>query len=154
MLSLICIIGTNRALAYKGAQPWHIPEDMERFKRLTMDNTVVMGRKTFEAMDAPLPGRTNIVLSRNESYQAPGCIVCRSLDEAIERADSEEVFVIGGGDVCAQAIGKADRLYLTVVEDEPPADTFFPDYSEFRPRKIRGPHEYEGLVYSYIDFWR
>ncbi len=134
MLSIIAVIGKNRELGKDNKLLWHVPGDLPRFKKLTTGHPVIMGRKTFESIGKPLSGRTNIVISKNAVI--PGATVVRSFDEAVEVAKnspgSDEIFVIGGGSVYAQAIDRADRLYLTIVDAvAPDADTFFPDYSKF-----------------------
>ncbi len=136
MLSIIAVIGKNRELGKDNKLLWHIPGDLPRFKKLTMGHPVIMGRKTFESLPKALAGRTNIVISSQKSI--PGIdqvMLVSSLDEAIEIAQkspgSEETFVIGGGQIYAQAINRADRLYLTLVDATADADTFFPDYSSF-----------------------
>lgn len=132
ILSLIAALGsTTRAIGKDGALLWHIPEDLARFKRLTMGHPLIMGRKTFESIGRPLPGRTSIVVTRNTAWSHEGVLVAHSLDEALKTAttlDPHEIFVIGGGELYAQTIGQADRLYLTLVDDATPGDTFFPDY--------------------------
>src|SRR3972149_8133817 len=107
---------------------------MKRFKMLTMGHPVIMGRTTYESIGKPLPGRINIILTRDKSFKAPGCIAAYSFEEALTLAretDSEEVFIIGGGKVYEQAMQIADKLYLTIVEGKFDADTYFPEYSRF-----------------------
>ena len=113
---------------------WRIPDDMKRFRELTMGHPVIMGRKTYESIGRPLPGRTNIIVTRDASYQAAGCKIVHSIEEAIKLAkslDQEEIFVIGGAQIYKETIGKADKLYLTIVKGIYDADTFFPEYSNF-----------------------
>ncbi|TSC59739.1 MAG: dihydrofolate reductase [Parcubacteria group bacterium LiPW_15] len=124
----------DRGLGLKGQLLWRISEDLKRFKELTTWHPIIMGQKTFESIGRPLPNRVNIILSRQPDYQKDGCFVCSSLEEALEAArntGAEEIFVIGGGEVYRQALPLTDKLYLTEIEGEKPADTFFPDYSEF-----------------------
>src|SRR5688572_7940409 len=119
MLSFIAVIGKNRELGRNNDLLWHIPGDLPRFKKITNGHPVVMGRKTFESIGRPLPGRTNIVISSNPSFHPEGVVVVSSVEEALEKAKAaegnEELFVIGGGKVFAETINRADRLYLTVV---------------------------------------
>ncbi|MBM4148041.1 MAG: dihydrofolate reductase [Lentisphaerae bacterium] len=131
MISIICAMGRNRGIGVGNRLPWRLPEDLKRFKRLTMGHTLVMGRKTFESIGRPLPGRRNIVISRNPGFRAAGCDMAASLQEALSAAGPGEVFVIGGAEVYRSALPLAQRLYLTLVEDEPAADTFFPEYEGF-----------------------
>lgn len=131
MLSIIAGIGDNRELGKNNTLLWHIPEDMKRFKTLTTGHTVIMGRKTYESIGKPLPNRTNIVITSEKEFLAPGCIITHSLDEAIQKSHDTETFIIGGASVYAQALPIADKLYLTKVKGTFDADTFFPDYSRF-----------------------
>ena len=156
-LSVIAVIGKNRELGKDNRLLWKVPGDLPRFKALTTGHPVIMGRKTFESLPPkfrPLPGRTNIIISSNPSFQPDGVIVVQSIDEAIKKATdapgSEEVFITGGGSVYAQAIEKADRLYITVVDASTDADTFFPEYSLLFTNVIsKEQNEAEGLHYTY-----
>ncbi len=154
-VSLIAALGTNRAIGRDNALLWQLPGDLPRFKQLTMGHPVVMGRKTFDSIGQPLPGRLNIVVTHNRAFQAEGIVVCHDLNDALALATAEnppddEVFVIGGGDLYAQAISRADRLYLTEVDDAPPdADTFFPDYGAFGCVLSTENHSVQGLAYRF-----
>lgn len=133
-ISMIAAIGKNRALGLKNQLLWDIPEDMKHFRETTKGHPVIMGRKTFESIGRPLPNRTNIIVSRDQNYQQEGCITCTSIEEAIKEAKkhhSDEIFIIGGAQIYEQGMAFTDKLYLTVVDDEPTADAFFPDYSAF-----------------------
>ena len=132
MISIIVAIGTNRVIGKDNNLPWRIPDDLKRFKELTSGHPVIMGRKTWESLPEkfrPLPGRTNIVVTRNADYKAEGVMVTDSFSSALsaaERADgANEIFIIGGGEIYKEALTSADRLYLTLVEDETLGDTFF-----------------------------
>ena len=125
-IAIIAAISRNRGIGKNGALPWQISEDLRRFKRLTMGHVVLMGRKTWTSLGRPLPGRRNVVLSRT---QLEGADTYPSLEEALGALHSEErVFVIGGGEVYAQCLERAHELYLTIVDREVDADTFFPPY--------------------------
>lgn len=131
-LILIAALTDNRVLGKDNQLIWRLPEDLKNFKRLTSGHSVIMGRKTFESLGKPLPNRTNIVITRNPDYQAEGCIVVESLAKAIaqaQEADAGQVFVIGGGEIYAQALPLADVMYLTHVHTELEGDTFFPEFS-------------------------
>ena len=120
-------------LGNKNILLWRIKDDLKRFKRLTSGHPVIMGRKTFESIGKPLPDRTNIVITRNKNFFAPGLTVTHSLEEALDKAlkiDPED-FIIGGGEIYKEAINVADRLYLTLVRDFKPADVFFPEWGKF-----------------------
>jgi dihydrofolate reductase len=121
----------NRVIGSGNALPWRLPRDMKRFKHLTMGHTVVMGRTTYETLDGPLPGRRNVVLSRDPSRSYEGADVVTTLDEALSLAgDDDEVFVAGGAEIYRLALPRADRIYLTVVHAEVAGDTIFPPFDE------------------------
>jgi dihydrofolate reductase len=135
--SIIVAIGKNRELGLNGKLLWHIPEDMKHFKEITTGHPVIMGRKTWESLPErfrPLPGRTNIVVTRQEGYEAVGALVVSSLEGARAKGarspGSEEIFIIGGGELYREALPLADRLYLTLVDDTKEADTYFPHYTD------------------------
>lgn len=128
MRGAIVAIGEDEVIGVGGSLPWHYSEDLKRFKRVTLGAAVVMGRKTWESIGRPLPGRQNIVISRNPDYPQQGFNLCSSLQEAIEVAQSHEVMVIGGGELYRQAMPVASRMVLTLVDFEPQADTWFPEW--------------------------
>ena len=133
LISIIAAMGRNRAIGYQNTLPWRLPTDLQRFKQLTLGHHMIMGRKTFESIGRPLPGRTSIIITRQKDFQAEGCFIAHSLDAAIALAKSrgeQEAFVIGGAEIYAQALSKADRMYLTLVEAAPEADAFFPLFDE------------------------
>ncbi len=124
----------DRAIGKNNALLWHIPEDMRHFRELTTGHAVVMGENTFKSIGRPLPNRTNIILSLDDDFAPEGCLTVKSVDEAIDMAkkcETEEIFIIGGASIYKQFIVLADRLYLTLVEGDYDADTFFPEYGEF-----------------------
>lgn len=126
-LSLIVAMAQNRVIGANGALPWHLPSDLKRFKALTMGHHILMGRKTFESIGRVLPGRTNVVITRNPGWNAPGVAVVHSLDEAIARAGNDpEIFVIGGEAVFRDALPIADRIYLTEISRDFKGDVHFP----------------------------
>lgn len=161
-LSLIAAIGTNRAIGKDNELLWQLPEDLPRFKALTTGHPVIMGRRTWESLpDAarPLPGRTNIVITRDPAYTAPGAMRAQSFPEALSLAraaeGAEEVFAIGGQWVYECALPFADRLYLTLVEDAPEADAFFPAYSDQFSREVaREARASGGLRYTWLTLER
>ncbi len=127
ILSCIVAASENFVIGRGGDLPWHLPRDLKRFRRLTMGHHIVMGRRTWESIGRPLPGRTSIVLSRREGSGIEGALVVRSLDAALEAAaDDSEVFVIGGENVFAEALPRSNRLYLTLVHAEVDGDVYFP----------------------------
>jgi len=161
-VSIVVAIGKNRELGLEGKLLWHIPEDSKRFKALTLGHPVVMGRKTFESIVAilgnPLPGRTNIVVTRDANYAYEGVVIVHSLEEGLEKArelDQEEIHIGGGADLYKQALPFVDRLYLTLIDDTKEADTFFPEYEAAFTQKISEEHhEHEGLKYTWITLER
>ena len=127
-ISLLVAMSENRVIGRDGDLPWRLSADLKRFKRLTRGHTVIMGRKTRESIPGTLPKRRKIVLSRDPGYQAPGAEVAASLEHALAlAAGEEEVFVIGGARVFAEALPRAERLYLTLVHAEVAGDVFFPE---------------------------
>jgi len=154
-ISIIAAVAEkNRAIGKEGKLLWHISDDLKRFKALTTGHVVVVGQRTFESIGKPLPNRTNIVVSNNPDFAAPGCVVCHSFEEAIRRArelEPEEVFIIGGGQIYKQAIKYAEKLYLTLVEGDYEADTFFPDYSEFKKVVYKEDRESDGLKFTFLE---
>ena len=130
MTALIAAFADNRVMGKNGRLPWHIPEDLKRFRSLTEGHTVIMGRRSFEEIGRALANRQTIVLSRNPAFTAEGCTVARSLTEAISRADRTEIFIAGGASVYAEALPLCDRLYITRIDARFDGDTFFPDFDE------------------------
>jgi dihydrofolate reductase len=134
MLSLIVAMGENRVIGVENRLPWHIPEDLKRFKKITMGHPILMGRKTFDSIGKALPGRTNIVITRNREFRADGVVGCGSLEEALEWAmkapGNDEIFVIGGAEIFRHCLDKADRIYLTVVKWPFDGDTYLPSFRE------------------------
>jgi dihydrofolate reductase len=157
VIQLIAAIARNRVIG-KGSQlPWRLPADLKHFKALTMGHVLVMGRKTFESIGRPLPGRTTIVITRDRSWQREGVEVAHSLDEALARAAGREVFIAGGAEIYAQSLPRADRLQLTLIDADFDGDAWFPEWDErafalvHRERCEAGaefPHAYEFRTYE------
>ena len=134
-LSLIVAMARNRVIGAEGKIPWHLPHELQLFKRLTMGHHIVMGRKTFESIGRLLPGRTTVIVTRQPDYAVPGAIVANSFDAAIAACgDDDEIFVIGGAEIYRSALPRAHRIYLTTVDAEPAGDACMP---EFDPRDWR-----------------
>lgn len=151
-VTIIAALARNRAIGRGGQMPWHLPGELQHFKRSTMGKPIVMGRKTWEAIGRPLPGRQNIVLTRARDYLAEGAVCVTSLKSALALAEGEEVMIIGGGELYRLALPIAVRMLLTVVDCAPEADTWFPgwDESEWRLTRVerfladdRNPLAYE-----------
>lgn len=128
MITIIAAIGKNGELGKDNDLIWHLPNDLKRFKKVTAGHHVIMGRKTFESLGNPLPNRTNIIITRNKNYQAEGCVIVSSLEEAIETATKEDTnpYILGGAQIYKQAITLVDSLDLTLVAAELDADAYFP----------------------------
>lgn len=130
IISLIAAMGTNRVIGINNQLPWHLPADLKHFKQITMAKPIIMGRKTFESIGKPLPGRLNIIVTHNKGFQAPGCQVVHSLDEALALSkEHDEVMIIGGAQIFAEALPKANKLYLTIIEHDFPGESFFPEWN-------------------------
>lgn len=156
---IVAAAGKNRVIGTKGGMAWYIPEELKRFKEITMGHPIIMGRKTHESIGRALPGRANIVVTREPNYQAEGCVVVHSLDEAIKTAQghegNDEIFIIGGGQIYQEAIHLADKLYLTYVDKEIKGDVFFPPYSEFKKVISESDwQENEGIRYKFLTLER
>nr|AIA17084.1 Dihydrofolate reductase [uncultured bacterium] len=161
-ISIIVSIGKNMVIGRRDKLMWPISEDLKRFKRLTMSHPVIMGRKTFESiltsLGKPLPGRTNIVVTRDTTYAPEGAIITHSLEEAIQKAsevDQEEIFIGGGAQIYEQALPITDRLYLTLIDDAKEGDAYFPPYKHLFKKVIaEEPHDQNGLKYKWVDLER
>jgi len=133
IISLIAAISENGVIGKDGGIPWRLSEDLKLFKRVTMGHHLIVGRKTYESIGKPLPGRTMVVLTRQENYKAEGCTVVHSLPEALDLArdaGDDEVFIGGGAALYALALPLADRLYISRVHAEVNGDTYFPDFDQ------------------------
>jgi dihydrofolate reductase len=127
-ISLIVAVSQNRIIGRAGALPWRLSADLRRFRRLTLGHHLIMGRKTFESIGGPLPGRTSIVVTRQTAYAPPGVVVARGIDAALQAAVGDsEVFFIGGGELYRHALPLVQRLYMTVVDAAVEGDTSFPE---------------------------
>jgi dihydrofolate reductase len=152
VISLIVAVAANRVIGRDNKLPWRLPNDLRRFRALTMGKPLVMGRKTYESIGRPLDGRHNIVVSRNPDYRAEGCTVVHSPEAALAAAaGAAELFVIGGAELYAQFLPQAHRLYLTLVHAHVAGDTYFPPIVESQWREIeREEHQADGRhAYAY-----
>lgn len=153
-ISIIAAIGKNRELGLNNELLWSIPNDLKHFQKLTTGHAIIMGQKTYESIGKPLPNRLNVVLSKDKDLEIADVAVCNSIDEAIDIAHdySDEIFIIGGGSIYAQFIGKADKLYLTLVDAEFEADVFFPEYKKFKKIVSKSSwHKENNLKYQFIE---
>jgi dihydrofolate reductase len=155
---LIAAMARNRAIGHDGQMPWHLPRELKHFKETTMGRPIVMGRRTWESIGRALPGRQNIVVTRNTAYRAEGCDVVASLEQAVEVARGSEVMIIGGGQLYAESLPFADRMVLTVVDCAPEADTWFPEWNagDWRETVVREERADESnpLDYRLIELTR
>ncbi|MDO8663439.1 MAG: dihydrofolate reductase [Candidatus Wildermuthbacteria bacterium] len=129
LVSIIVAMGNNRVIGRNNKLPWDLPEDLEHFKKMTLGKPVIMGQRTFESIGKVLPGRTNIILTKDDNFNQTGCLVAHSLEEALSLAkDAKEVMICGGSSVYRQFLPLADRMYLTMVEGDYQGDAFFPEF--------------------------
>jgi len=153
IISLVCAMANNRVIGKDNKMPWHLPADLQHFKSVTMAKPIVMGRKTYESIGRPLPGRQNVIISRNSEYQVDGADVVDSIESALELlSNNDEVMIIGGGFLYSQMIDLADKLYLTFIDLDVDGDTYFPEYEhlnlqeESREPRLsdeKNPHNYQ-----------
>lgn len=136
-ISLIVAMASNRVIGVDNRMPWHLSADLKKFKRITMGSPILMGRKTFESIGRPLPGRRNVIISRNPAYRQEGCEVFNDLEQALTCCgDAEEIFVIGGAKLYKTLLPRADYLYLTEINQEFTGDTLFPEFDRQDWREI------------------
>jgi len=161
MIALFVAHANDRVIGYQNDMPWHVPGDLAYFKRRTMGKPIIMGRKTYESIGRPLPGRLNIVITRNPSYDSKGVRVVTSLEEALrvakEETDAAEYVVIGGEQIFKQAMPIADRMYITKIDETYPGDTFFPDYNLAEWEMIEASETAlndEGVPYTFYVYER
>ncbi len=158
LISIIAAMDQKRGIGKNNTLPWHIPEDLKRFKDITLGHPVIMGRKTYNSIGKPLPKRTNIIVSSNQHLIEPGCLTAHSLSQAIEQGrnspGSDEIFIIGGGQIFTQGLPFVNKLYLTIVQGDFNADVFFPDYSEFKHIKYESHNQFVKYTYTFLDLQR
>jgi len=154
-LSIIAAIAKHHVIGIDNTLPWRLPEDLKRFKALTMGHHIIMGRKTYESLGRLLPGRTTVIVSRNRDYTVPGALVVASLQQALEACgNDEEIFVIGGAELYREALPMADRLYMTEIDAEFAGDAYFPEYPRSGWREVAREHHVsaDGLPFSYVTY--
>lgn len=152
-ISLIAAMAKNRVIGNKNGLPWHLPQDLKRFRSVTQGHCVVMGRKTFESIGKPLPNRTNVVITRQPDWANDGVLSSKSLQSALETARShekDEIFIIGGAEIYQQSLSLADRLYLTLIDQEVVGDAFFPDYKKNEFLEISREDFQEPIKFSFV----
>jgi len=155
LITIIAAMGENRVIGRDNAMPWDLPTDLHRFKERTMGHPIIMGRKTFESIGHPLPGRKNIIISTTEGFQPEGGVVVRDLQQALAAADgADEVFVCGGEAVFREALPLASRIYLTIIDEEFEGDTFFPEIPDDFREIERRSYDKDVLPYDVVRYER
>lgn len=164
-ISYILAMDEGRGIGIDNRLPWHLPADLAYFRQKTTGSTILMGRKTYDSLGKPLPKRTNVILTRDESFQAEGCTVIRSFEDVVRqygrggRSEEEELFVIGGAEVFRLLMPYADRLYITEIAHSFEADTFFPELEPSEWREVsrepgvkdeKNPYDYAFVVYERV----
>lgn len=157
-LSIIAAMAQNRVIGIDNTLPWRLPADLAHFKALTMGHHMIMGRKTYESLGKPLPGRTSVVVTRDAAFRAPGCVLVHSLGEALAACEGDaEAFFIGGADLYRQALEVAWRMYLTEVKIVVEGDAWFPEFDRDVWREAartrcqadeRNPHDYDFVIFD------
>jgi dihydrofolate reductase len=157
-VALIAAVARNRTIGRGNAMPWRLPEDLRRFRTLTMGHAVIMGRKTFESIGSPLAGRSNIVVTRSLEWSRPGCVAARSLEAALAAVEeSRHAFVIGGAEIYALALPHAGRMHITEIERDFDGDAFFPEFDRSHWREVsreRRAGGAEGFDYAFVEYRR
>ncbi len=159
--SIIAAMASNRVIGINNTLPWRLPADLAHFKALTLGHHIIMGRKTYESLGKPLPGRTSVIVTRDRTYFVPGCVVVHTLADAMAACKGdEEAFFIGGADLYRQALELADRIYLTEVKTEVAGDAWFPEFDHSRWRElsrkqcqadVKNGFDYDFVTYDRAD---
>ena len=156
IISLIAAIGKNNVIGVDNKLPWKLSADLKRFKAITSGKPVIMGRKTFESIGRPLPNRKNIIITGDKNYNADGCVVVHSSEEALNSAKgSEEIMIIGGEQIFREFLPKANRMYLTIIDKDFEGDAYFPKYNEDEWQEVsREENNDGGMNYSFVNLKR
>lgn len=156
-LSLIVAVAQNRVIGLNNTLPWHLPEDLKRFRALTTGHHIIMGRKTYESLNRLLPDRTTVIVTRNQDYQVPGAVIANSLEQAIDlAANDDEAFLIGGAELYQAGLKLADRLYITEIDAEFAGDAFLPEFDlqDWREVSNEAAVSAKGLPFRYLTYER
>ena len=158
-LSILVAMAKNRTIGINNTMPWRIPEDLKHFKALTMGHHMIMGRKTFDSIGKPLPGRTTVVVTRDRNLKIEGCVMAHSLEEAIAAcAGDEEIFVVGGAELYQQVLPLADTLYITEIGQDVKGDAYFPKFNRDEwqevSRETRHQETPQALEYHFVTYRR
>jgi dihydrofolate reductase len=150
-ISLIVAMAKNRVIGANNRIPWHVPGEQKLFKQITMGHHIVMGRKTYESIGKLLPGRTTVIVTRQTGYAVPGAIIAHSLQDAVNAAArDQEIFVIGGAEIFRDALPSADRIHLSVIDQEPEGDVVMPEIDSAQWREV-SVEEHPGFRYVVLD---
>ena len=157
-ISLVAALARNGVIGIENRLPWKLSDDLKYFKALTLGHHILMGRKTYESIGRPLPGRTTVIITRGGSPAPDGCVVAHSISDAIAACkDDEEIFFVGGADLYRQALSLADRLYLTEIQAEVEGDAWFPEFNRAQWKEVsreRRTDEASGLEYHFVVYDR
>jgi dihydrofolate reductase len=159
IISIVVAMARNRTIGVNNTLPWRCPEDLKHFKALTMGHHMIMGRKTFDSIGKPLPGRTTVIVTRNENLYIEGCVMAHSLEKAIASCgEDKEIFIVGGAELYTLSIPLADRLYITHVQKEVTGDAYFPEFNQAEWRELsrekRSQELPEPLEYDFVTYQR
>ncbi len=158
-LSIIVAMAQNRTIGINNTLPWRCPEDLKHFKALTMGHHMIMGRKTFDSIGKPLPGRTTVIVTRNEDLKIEGCVIAHSLEQALGVCtDDNEIFIVGGAELYTQAMPLVDTLYITEIRQDVAGDAYFPEFDKSEwievAREMRYQEAPQPLVYHFVTYHR
>lgn len=160
MIAIVVAVAENNVIGKDNQLMWHLPADLKHFKKVTMGHPILMGRKTYESIGKPLPGRTSIIITRQPEYKAEGCIVVNSVQEAVTKAEQldDQAYLIGGAEIYRQALDVTDTIYLTRIHHKFEGDTFFPELQEEEWETVSEEHhepdEKNKYRYSFIKLDR
>jgi len=156
-INVIAAMACNRVIGINNTLPWRLPADLQHFKALTMGHHIIMGRKTFESIGKPLPGRTTVIVTRDTHYRVAGCLTATSIDAAIAACGEDpEIFFVGGAALYSQILPRADRLYLTEIQAEYAGDAWFPEFDRADWREVERQENIspDGLGYHFVTYER
>ena len=159
MISIIVAISENNAIGKENQLLWRISDDLKRFKQLTTSHTIIMGRKTFDSIGKPLPGRTTVIVTRNAELKVEGCVVAHSLQQAISAcADDSEIFIVGGAELYTQALPLVDKLYITEIQQDVEGDAHFPEFDQrhwqLLSKDVRSQETPQPLEFHFASYQR
>ncbi len=158
-LSILVAMARNHVIGINNTLPWRIPEDLKYFKALTLGHHMIMGRKTFDSIGKPLPGRTTVVVTRDQNLQLAGCVMAHSLEQAIAACDGDnEIFIVGGAEIFTQSLPLADTLYITEIQQDFAGDAHFPEFNRTEWQEVardrRSQAEPQPLEYHFVTYRR